>query len=115
MSLVIENISNNIDINNDIFTIKELLKVINYEFNELYIDKFWNNIENDKWIYIDNEMLKYIGYSDNNIRIGKQTYIKLLNEHFDENIDYKSLFSKDFSMYATTYIENNDINESVLN
>ena len=110
MSLTIETLSNIININNNILTVKELLNLFKYEFNDLYIDKFWNNIESNKWVYIDNEMLKYIGYSGNNIRIGKQTYNKLLNDNFKENIDYKSLFSKDFSMYVKTYIENSNLN-----
>ena len=109
MSLTIDNLGNLINISNNILTVKELLNLVNYEFNELYIDKFWDNIENDKWIYIDNDMLKYIGYSDNNIRIGKQNFIKLLNDNFEENIDYKSLFTKDFSMYLVRYIENNKL------
>jgi hypothetical protein len=48
MCLTIETLSNNININNDILTVKELLTLVNYEFNEVYIDKFWSNIENDK-------------------------------------------------------------------
>ena len=110
MSLNIANLDIIIDINKVILTVKELLVFVNYAFNELYIDKFWNNIENDKWLYIDDNMLKYIGYSDNNIRAGKQAYLKILNDNFENGVDYKSLFSKEFSMYVTTYIENIELN-----
>ena len=106
MSLTIENLPQIINTNEELLTVKELLNKLEYDYNELYVDKFWDNIENDKWIYIDNNMIQYIGYSDKNIRIGKQTYLKLLNDNFEENIDYKSIFSKEFSMYVTTYIEN---------
>jgi hypothetical protein len=101
MSLVIENISNNIDINNDIFTIKELLKVINYEFNELYIDKFWENITDDKWIYIDNEILLWIGYNSEESKQNKQNYIKLLKENFEEISDYNLLNTNSFNNFLS--------------
>jgi hypothetical protein len=114
MSLVIENISNNIDINNDILTVKELLKLVNYEYNELYIDKFWNNITNDKWLYIDNEMLKYIGYSDIDINSSKRAYVIILKDHFEEIKEYKLLNSKEFldiSKCMIMHLENNEINK----
>jgi hypothetical protein len=112
MSLTIANLDNLININNNLLTVKELLKLVNYEFNELYIDKFWNNIENDKWIYIDGEMLKYIGYCEN-IAKAKQNYLHLISCNFEENIDYKSIFSKELqenSKYLLRYLENIDLN-----
>jgi len=51
-------------------------------------------------------MLKWIGYSNNNIRIGKQKYVNILNDNFNENIDFKSSYDMNFSMYPVRYIEN---------
>ena len=45
MSLTIESISDNIDINENLLTVKELLKLVKCEFNDLYIDKFWEILE----------------------------------------------------------------------
>ena len=58
------NIVNIIDINSKILTIKELLKHVNYDINNIYIDQFWDNIENEKWIYIDNELILWMDYKD---------------------------------------------------
>ena len=97
MSLTIGNLTSIINTNEELLTVKELLNKLNYNYNELYVDKFWDNIENDKWIYIDNEMLLWIGYSDNEIKFGKQNYIKILSGNFEENIDYKLMYSKEFN------------------
>jgi hypothetical protein len=82
MSLTIANLDNFINIHKAILTVKELLVVVNYAFNGMYIDKFWDNIENDKWIYIDNEMLKYIGYANNDINSSKRIYLNLIKDNF---------------------------------
>ena len=111
MSLTIENLQDKININENLLTVKELLKIIKYDVNELYIDKFWENIKNNKWLYIDNNMIEYIGYSD--INSGKKTYIKLLNNNFKEDIDFKYINNKEFttiSMEHLCSIENIDIN-----
>ncbi len=112
-SLIVENLSENININKNILTVKELLKLINYEFNELYLDKFWNNIENDKWLYINNELLEYIGYSNIDIKKGKLSYTKLLFNNFKELYDYKLINSKEFHKFSKSFmkdLENNEIN-----
>ncbi len=112
MSLTIENLPENINTNENILTVKELLNLVNYEYNELYIDRFWDNIENDKWIYIDGEMLKYIGYCEN-IAKAKQNYLNIISCNFEENIDYKSIFSKELqenSKYLLRYLENIELN-----
>jgi uncharacterized C2H2 Zn-finger protein len=113
MSLIIENITNNININNYILSVKEILKLVNYEFNELYIDRFWSNITDDKWLYIDNEMLLWIGYSDIDLPSAKRTYSLILKENFEEIKDYKSLNSREFNIISKcvlAHLENYDFN-----
>jgi hypothetical protein len=44
--------------------ITELLYIINYDINKLYIDKFWNNIESEDWIYLDEELINWFGYKE---------------------------------------------------
>jgi hypothetical protein len=112
MSLTIGNLTSIINTNEELLTVKELLNKLNYNYNELYVDKFWDNIENDKWVYIDSEMLKYIGYSENIIK-AKQNYLNIISSNFEENIEYKSIFSKELqedSKYLMKYIENTEIN-----
>lgn len=64
-----------ININQPILSIRELLNVINYKYNDIFLDKFWQNIKDDNWIYIDNNMLKYIGYSRSEYKKNKQDYL----------------------------------------
>jgi hypothetical protein len=64
-----------------LLTIQEILYVINYSINDLYIDKFWNNIEDDKWIYLDNELIDWFGYKE--ISKGKELILRLLNKNFE--------------------------------
>lgn len=111
-TLTLDNISSLININNNILTVKELLNTLGYPLNELYIDKFWDNLTNDKWIYIDNDMLKYIGYSENTIK-AKQNYLNIISSNFEENTEYKSIFSKELqedSKYLMRYLGNVGIN-----
>jgi len=99
--------------NTKLLTVKELLKEANYEFNELYIDKFWNNIEEDKWIYIDNDMLVWIGYNAEENYKNKQSYNNLIKDNFEENIDYKLMFSKEFNNISNSTLKvyrNKEIN-----
>lgn len=64
----------------------DLLFVINYNINNLYIDKFWNNIEDDKWIYLDNELIDWFGYKE--ISKGKELILRLLNKNFEITEDF---------------------------
>ena len=89
MTLSTMNISNIIDINNKLLSVKELLNSMNYPMNELYIDKFWDNIENDYDLYIENNMLAWMGYAEIDINSSKRLYINILSDNFEENIDYK--------------------------
>lgn len=99
-------------INNDtnMLTIKELLNKINYNYNNIYIDKFWNNIENDKWIYIDTEIILWMEYKD--VKIGKEKIIKFLKSNFLENEDYKILSNSEFDInnfcFTATEEQNNN-------
>jgi hypothetical protein len=94
------NIANLIDISNDMMSVKDILKAVNYNVNDIYIDKFWDSIQNDKWIYISNNMLIWMGYSNNEIKKGKLSYSKLLESNFDENKDYKMVHTKEFKENA---------------
>jgi hypothetical protein len=100
MSLSVTNITNLIDISNDMMSVKDILKAVNYNVNDIYIDKFWDSIQNDKWIYISNNMLIWMGYSNNEIKKGKLSYSKLLESNFDENKDYKMVHTKEFKENA---------------
>ena len=113
MSLSTMNIANLIDINNEILSVKDILKAVNYNVNDIYIDKFWDSIQNDKWIYIDNVMLSWMGYNRNEIKKNKQDYMNLLKENFEEHIEYKILNSKEFlniSKCQTLALDNTEIN-----
>jgi hypothetical protein len=102
-----------ININKPLLTVKELLNCVNYKYNTLFLDKFWNNIKDDIWLYIDEDMLKYIGYSEIDINSAKRTYLILLKDNFEEQIDYKLLNSKEFlnnPKCVITHLENSNIN-----
>ena len=92
----------NIDINklvksnNQLLTIKDLLNHINYNFNNIFIDRFWSNIKDDKWIYLDNDLILWFGYKD--IKHGKEQIIKLMKKYFIENEDYKILSNSEFNI-----------------
>lgn len=51
---------------NQLLSISDLLIVINYDYNKIFIDKFWQNIEEDRWIYLDNELINWFEYKDLN-------------------------------------------------
>ena len=50
-------LANLINQNKQLLTVKELLNTINYNTDNLYIDRFWDSIKDDKWIYLDNELI----------------------------------------------------------
>ena len=105
--------NNIININKPLLTVKELLNTINYEYNDMFLDKFWQNIKDDMWIYIDDNMLKYIGYSETDINSAKRTYIIILKENFENDNDFKLLNSKEFLnnlKCVITHLENSNIN-----
>jgi phage anti-repressor protein len=72
-----------------LLTIQELLFVINYSINKLYIDKFWNSIEDDKWIYLDNDLIEWFEYKE--ISKDKELILRLLNKNFE--------IAEDFNIY----------------
>ena len=112
-SLTINNLDNIININSNMLSVKELLNIVNYDYNELYIDKFWDNIENDKWIYIDNNMLIWMGYSEIDINASKRCYLNILKDNFEETIDYRLLNNKEFinsPKCELTHLENSELN-----
>lgn len=99
--------------NNSLLSVKDILKEMNYNYNDLYIDKFWDNIKNDKWIYIDNTMLIWMGYNNSDNRDNKKIYTKLLENNFEENIDFKLINNKEFNntyVDISIHIETRDIN-----
>ena len=113
MSLTIGNLTSIINTNEELLSVKELLNKLEYNYNELYVDKFWDNIENDKWIYIDLNMLIWMGYNSEEDKNNKQNYIKILKENFEIDIDYKLLnttsFNNSLSMLKV-HLENIEIN-----
>ena len=82
--------------NNSLLTIKELLNKVNYNLDNLFIDRFWNNIKDDKWIYLDNDLILWLGYKD--IKHGKEQIIKLIKKYNKENEDYKILNHTEFDI-----------------
>jgi phage anti-repressor protein len=97
-TIILKNIKLNdiIANNSSLLTIKELLNKINYNLDNIYIDRFWYNIEEDKWIYLDNNLIIWLDYKD--IRRGKEQIIKLLKKYFIDNDDYKILNNETFNI-----------------
>jgi hypothetical protein len=105
--------TNIIDITKPLLSVKELLNTINYQYNDIFIDKFWQNIKDDIWLYIDDNMLKYIGYQAIELKKEKQNYYDLIKRNFDVNIDYKYINLSEFKNFLSTHevlIENNEYN-----
>ena len=113
MSLSTDNMTNLIDINNEMLSVKDILKVVNYNIGNIYIDKFWDSIQYNKWIYIDNDMLLWMGYNCEELKDNKKKYIKLLHNNFEEVNDYKLINNKEFleiSKCPLRSLENININ-----
>ncbi len=72
-----------------LLNITDLLYIINYDLNKLYVDKFWNNIESEDWIYLDEELINWFGYKE--ISRGKEQLIKIIKREFEIEEDYKIL------------------------
>jgi phage anti-repressor protein len=90
---------NNIDITlliknyNKLLSIKELLNIINYDINNLFIDKFWNSIEDDSWIYLDDELIIWFGYKD--ITNGKKKLLGFIKN--SDNGEFKLLNNEEYN------------------
>ena len=85
---------------------QEFIKDNNIDF--LYIAELLNS--NNKWIYINDNMLEWMGYNYND----KNKYLIILKDNFNNDEDYKSIFSKEFKeilFRSEVHIENyNEIN-----
>ena len=82
--------------NNSLLTIKELLNKVNYNLDNLFIDRFWNNIKDDKWIYLDNDLILWLGYKE--LNKGKENILRILKKYNKENEDYKILNNTEFDI-----------------
>jgi hypothetical protein len=90
------NIHDIIVFNTELLTLNELLNIINYDINQIYVDDFWNNIQDDKWIYLDNELILWLKYKE--VNKGKEAILKLLKRYFIEGDDYKILHNNKFDI-----------------
>jgi hypothetical protein len=77
-----------------LLNITDLLYIINYDLNKLYVDKFWNNIESEDWIDLDEELVNWFGYKE--ISRGKENIVKLLKKHHEIEEDYKILNNDEY-------------------
>ena len=74
----------------------ELLYIINYDLNKLYVDKFWNNIELESKIYLDEETINWFGYKD--IKEAKRILLNFIKQSDEDeykilnNEEYKHIF-----------------------
>lgn len=80
---------NKIDINDiltkysKLLTIYDLLYIINYNVNKIYLNKFWNNIKDDTWLCLDEELINWFEYTN------KENIINILKNEFTINNEYK--------------------------
>ena len=63
---------------NEMLTVIEFIKVIDYPIDMFMIERFWNNMEEDKLIYVDDELIKWMGYSGELKKIRKMHFMKIL-------------------------------------
>lgn len=99
-----------------LLNINDLLYIINYDLNKLYIDKFWNNIESEDWIYLDEELINWFGYKE--ISRGKESIVKLLKKYHEIEEDYKILNNDEYKnmiMYNTYMIDSHSAHEAEWN
>jgi phage anti-repressor protein len=89
--------------------ITELLYIINYDLNKLYIDKFWNNIESEEWIYLDEELVNWFEYKE--ISRGKESIVKLLKKHHEIDDDYKILNEDEYKLCSAPRAGQNNKDE----
>jgi len=73
---------------NKLLSITELLYIINYDLNKMYIDKFWSYIEHEECIYLDDELIQWLGYNEIN---NNDQLIKIIKGEFEIFEDYKIL------------------------
>lgn len=78
-----------------LLNITDLLYIINYDLNKLYIDKFWNNIEYEDWIYLDDELMNWFDYKE--ISKDKEKIINLLKKYHIIEEDYKILNNEELN------------------
>ena len=97
-SIILKNLDLTTIIKHDfqLLTIKELLNKVNYNLDNLFIDRFWNNIKDDKWIYLDNELILWLGYKE--LNKGKENILRILKKYNKENDDYKILNNTEFDI-----------------
>jgi phage anti-repressor protein len=92
-----------------LLTITDLLYIINYDINKLYVDKFWNNIEEENWIYLDEELINWFGYKE--ISKGKEKIVKFLKNEFEIEDDYKILNEDEYKLCSPAAGEQNNKDE----
>ena len=89
-----------------LLSITDLLFIINYDINKIYVDKFWNNIEDENWVYLDEELINWFGYKE--INKGKEELIEIIKSEFEIEEDYKILNNDEFLNSDYKYILNSD-------
>jgi T5orf172 domain/MSV199 domain len=103
MVLVVEYNSKTLTLDEDhheLLDIYEFIKIFQYPIEKLYIDKFWNGINNDEWIIVDYDMLRWMGYANARDTDKKKKYKHLLEDHFNEHIDYDTMSECDVRIGA---------------
>ena len=80
----------------NLLTIKEFIEITGFNIHSETFDKLFMNINDENIpIYIDDEMLNWMGYEGEN-KLRKKNCKKLIQNNFDEEIDYKILKNKDY-------------------
>lgn len=87
-------------------TFAEFIDKQNYDISSIYVDKFWDNISNKKWVYVDDQLIEWIGYNQTN---GKQKYVNIIKDNFNNQIDYKMY---NYEQITTTLQNQSEPNEN---